>query len=101
MPNGVIYPAAKWIQMHPIAQNPDVKIVCGGGVANGKYFEIYDDFIQDYRDKGCDFEGCVTDEDFLEAIENFENSLYYGVEDITRLADALEDLVVLTMPDEN
>ena len=53
------------------------------------------------RRAGCDFSGCTTDEDYLAAIEAFEDAppADTGVSDQTRIADALEDMVALSLPD--
>lgn len=98
MSNCVIYTAEKWIQMHPMAQREDVKVVCGGGIVTGKYFFIFDDFVQEYEEMGVDFSECETDQDYLDTIEAYQTGFRF--DDMTRLADALEDLVVLNMPDE-
>ena len=45
---------------------------------------------------------CTTDEDYLAAIEAFEDNppvADAGVSDQTRIADALEDMVALSLPD--
>ena len=53
------------------------------------------------RRAGCDFSGCTTDEDHLAAMEAFEDAppADTGISDQTRIADALEDMVALSLPD--
>ena len=58
--------------------------------------------MERYRKAGCDFSSCTTDEDYLAAIEAFEDKppmADAGVSDQTRIADALEDMVALSLPD--
>ena len=75
-------------------------MVVGGGVINGCVAFIFDDFVAEMRRQGCDFAGCVTDQQYLDAIEKFEDTPpVETIGDQTRMADALEDLVVLQMPD--
>ena len=52
---------------------------------------------------GCDFTGCTTDEEVLAKIEAFEDEARTpstSISDQTRIADALEDIVALSMPDD-
>ena len=63
---------------------------------------LIDDEVERYRKAGCDFSSCTTDEDYLAAIEAFEDNppvADAGVSDQTRIADALEDMVALSLPD--
>ena len=64
---------------------------------------IFDEEVERYRKAGCDFSACITDEDYLAAIEAFEDNPpveeVTGVSDQTRIADALEDIVALSLPD--
>ena len=61
----------------------------------------YTSFKDNYERQGCDFSQCETKQDVLDAIEAFEDEMNSAVvySDETRIADALEDLVVLNMPD--
>ena len=63
---------------------------------------MYKRQVEHYRKAGCDFSSCTTDEDYLAAIEAFEDNppvADAGVSDQTRIADALEDMVALSLPD--
>ena len=63
----------------------------------------YTKMIVGGRKAGCDFSSCTTDEDYLAAIEAFEDNppmADAGVSDQTRIADALEDMVALSLPDD-
>ena len=99
-PSGEVFTPEQWIAKYPVANILDT--VCGGGDVNGSFFGIYSQMVEMYESFGCDFTGCETQQDYLNAIEEFENiqneqPIY---DDNTRIADALEDLVVLNMPDE-
>jgi len=77
-------------------------MIVGGGIINGSVALVFDDAVERYRKLGCDFSACVTDEDYLAAIEAFEDNpptADTGVSDQTRIADALEDMVALSLPD--
>lgn len=99
-PIGEVLSPAQWIERYPMASTLD--IVVGGGTINGAYCMEYTSFVDMYEKMGCDFSECTTQQDYLDAIEAFEDSQNEpgGVSDETRIADALEDLVVLNMPDE-
>ena len=101
-PSGKVFTAQQWIQKYPIAGMNNIDVVCGGGTFNGAIFGVYDDMVERYTKEGCDFTGCVTKQDYLDAIEDFEDAKNSEIviSDQTRIADALEDLVVLNMPDE-
>ena len=78
------------------------KMIVGGGIINGSVALVFDDEVERYRKAGCDFSACTTDEDYLAAIEAFEDNppmADAGVSDQTRIADALEDMVALSLPD--
>lgn len=102
VPAGKVFTSEQWIEKYPIAGVEGVDIVCGGGVINGNLFAVYDDFVENYERQGCDFTDCETKQDYLDRIEEFEDEQNNTsvIDDNTRIADALEDLVVLNMPDE-
>lgn len=98
-PIGEVLTPEQWIERYPMAQILD--IIIGGSAINGSVCMEYTSTIDMYRQMGCDFSGCVSQQDHLDAIEAFEDARNQntGVSDQTRIADALEDLVVLGMPD--
>jgi len=99
-PIGEILTPAQWIERYPMAEVLD--IVISGGAINGGCCMEYTSFKDSYEHMGCDFSQCVTKQDCLDAIEAFEDEMNTPIEvlsDQTRIADALEDLVVLSMPD--
>lgn len=98
-PSGEIFTPDQWLQRYPMGAIVD--LVIGGGVINGAYCMEYTSFVEMNRKAGVDFTGCETQQDHLDAIEAFEDreqGMVY-ITDETRIADALEDLVVLSMPD--
>lgn len=100
-PVGETLTAEQWLDRYPWARM--TKMIVGGGVINGSVALVFDDYVDMMRKAGCDFSNCTTDEEYLAAIENFEDNppVSNTVDDQTRIADALEDLVVMNMPDEN
>ena len=100
-PVGEELTAEQWLNRYPWAKK--VKMVVGGGVINGSMALVYDDFIAHYEEMGADFSDCKTDEDKLATIEAFEKEQRrVSTETVSvdeRIANALEDLVVLSMPD--
>ena len=100
-PVGEILKPEQWIDRRPIAGA--VKTVVSGGTINGAFFGVYDDMVDYYTKQGCDFSECVTEQDHLDAIETFEDSLNTPSTEPTteeRIASALEAQVLMSMPDE-
>ena len=100
-PIGEILTPSQWLERYPMGNRFD--LIIGGTAINGSVCMEYTSTIEMYRSKGCDFSGCITKQDHLDAIEAFEdarNAPDTSTPDQTRIADALEDLVVLNMPDE-
>lgn len=98
-PIGEVLTPAKWIERYPMAKTVD--IVIGGGVINGTVCMEYTNMVDTYKRMGVDFSECIEKQDFLDAIEAWEDSQSDAtstVNDSQRIADALEDLVVLNMP---
>lgn len=100
-PIGEVLTPAEWLERYPMGNILD--LVIGGGAINGSVCNEYTSMVDLYHSMGCDFTGCITKQDHLDAIEAFEdaqNAPDTSIPDQTRIADALEDLVVLNMPDE-
>jgi len=99
-PIGEALAPAEWIARYPAAGLEGVQFVVGGGVVNGCVMMEYTATLAHYAAQGCDFSSCVTEREHLDAIEAFEDAPHDpDYTDETRIADALEDLVVLQMPD--
>ena len=74
-PSGAKFTAEEWIIQYPIAEIESVKIVCGGGVVNGAFFGVLSEMIEMYTKIGCDFSTCVSDQDYLDKIEEIEEEM--------------------------
>ena len=98
-PVGEVLTAEQWLDRYPWGRF--AKMIVGGGVINGSVALIFDEAVERCRRAGWDFSGCTTDEDYLAAMEAFEDAppADTGVSDQTRIADALEDMVALSLPD--
>lgn len=99
-PSGAVFTAEEWLNRFPWGRV--TKMIVGGGVINGSVALVFDDYVETAKKRGCDFTGCTTDEEILAKIEEFEDTPpaeETGVSDQTRIADALEDMVALSLPD--
>ena len=97
-PIGEVLSPQQWIERYPVAAA--LTTVCSAGPINGGFFGVLDQMVQMYSAQGADFSEATTDEEKLEVIEAFEDEINTPdpnyVADETRIADALEDLVVLS-----
>ena len=105
VPAGKVFTPEEWIEIHPIAGLPGVDTVINTGVVNGGFLAEYNAFIKSYQDQGCGFEDCVTQDDCLQRIEEFEdeqNSIIpeTPISPEERIAAALEAQVMMSLPDE-
>lgn len=69
-PIGEVLTPEQWIARRPIANI--VPTVVSGGVINGAFFGVYSEMVDIYEKMGCDFTGCTTEQEYLDAIEAFE-----------------------------
>ena len=100
-PIGEVLEPAQWIDRYPAAAV--LKTVCAGGELNGAYFGIFSTMVEHYEKMGCDFSNCVEDQDFLDAIEAFEDAMNAPSNEPTaeeRIAAALEYQTLASLPDE-
>ena len=74
-PIGEVLTPAQWIDRYPVAGVESIKVVCAGGEINGAFFGTLGQMVDMYGKNGCDFSDCVTDEDYLNAIEAFEDEM--------------------------
>lgn len=98
-PIGEVLSAEEWKDRYPMARLDGLQLVLAGGQINGAFCGVYSEMLDMYERQGCDFSGCTTQQEHLDAIEAFEDAMNAPVEDImtneTRIANALEDMVVL------
>lgn len=103
-PAGEVFTAEQWLDKYPMARHSKIDLVVAGDSAiNGAFCQEYTSLVSIFAQQGCDFTGCVSKQDHLDRIEEFEIERNTPpepdpnyVSDETRTADALEDLVVLT-----
>ena len=74
-PIGEVLTAEQWKARYPVAGVESIKVVCAGGEINGAFFGTLGQMVDMYGKNGCDFSDCVTDEDYLNAIEAFEDEM--------------------------
>lgn len=92
-PIGEVLTPAQWIQRYPVAGVPSITVVCGAGEINGSFFGTLGQMVQMYEAQGADFSACVSDEDKLQVIEDFEDAMNAPSTDPSaeeRIAAALE-----------
>ena len=70
---GKKFTAEEWMDRHPILRISAIVPVCGGGEINGSYMGTLGSMVENAERKGCDFSDCVTDEEKLARVEEFEN----------------------------
>ena len=101
-PVGEKLTAQQWFDRYPLAEIEAVKVVCDGGFVNGAFFGILSEMVEMYTKAGCDFSACETDQDYLDAIEAFEDAMNEPSGEATaeeRIAAALEYQVIASMED--
>lgn len=102
-PIGEVLTAEQWIKRYPVAGVPSITIVCAAGEINGGFFGTLGQMVQTYEAQGADFSACTTNEEKLEVIEAFENTMNTPSDEPTtdeRIAAALEYQVMASLPDE-
>lgn len=72
-PSGEVFTPEQWIERYGWIRNPLAKPVVAGGLINGAFCGELSEMVTMYGRMGCDFTGCVEDQDFLDAIEKFED----------------------------
>ena len=105
VPTGKVYTAEEWMEKYPMAKLDGLNLVIGGGKINGSFCTEYTSFIDMYEKMGCDFTGCTTQQEHLDAIEAFEDEMNKPKEEESvtaeeRIAAALEAQVMMSLPDE-
>ena len=102
-PIGEVLTPEEWINRYPMAALDEIDLVIAGGTINGAFCTEYTTMIDTYTKAGCDFSECVEKQDFLDAIEAFEEVM--NTTDTTvvstdeRIASALEAQVMLSLDD--
>lgn len=73
-PIGEVLSAEQWKERYPIANLENITVVCGGGEINGSFFGTLGQMKEMYGKMGCDFTSCESEQDYLDAIELFEDN---------------------------
>ena len=73
-PIGEVLSAEQWKERYPIANLENITVVCGGGEINGSFFGTLGQMKEMYSKMGCDFTSCESEQDYLDAIELFEDN---------------------------
>lgn len=74
-PIGEVLTAEQWIDRYPAAALDSITIVCAAGEVNGGFFGTLGQMVHTYESQGADFSSCKADEDKLQVIEDFEDSI--------------------------
>lgn len=102
-PIGEVLTAEEWIERYPMAGVDSIDIIIGAGTINGSVCMEFSQTVDNYENMGCDFSGCETKDDYLVAIENFEDEMNAAqasaVTSEDRIAAALEAQVMMSMDD--
>ena len=61
----------QWMEKYPWSE-VDACVISGDGAINGAFCMPLSSMVANATREGCDFSACVTDEDKIVAIENFE-----------------------------
>lgn len=103
VPAGAVYTAEDWMGIYSWARIPNVNMVISGGVINGAVAMEFESMKENYAKMGCDFSACVTAQDYLDAIEAFEDASTVSTGESTateRIAAAMEYQILNDMMKE-
>lgn len=73
-PSGEIFTADEWKAKFPVAAMDTITVVCAAGEINGALFGTLGQMKQNFEQRGCDFSACASNEDVLQAMEDFEEA---------------------------
>ena len=95
------FTAAEWLERYAWAQNPEAKMIIANAVINGAVAMEFNATVEHYKRRGCDFSHCETDEDYLQAMSDFEDNPPGADMPSTeeRIAASLEAQVMMATPD--
>lgn len=99
-PSGEFFTPDQWLARYPAARV--LTYVCQAGEINGGFFDSLAQMKAVYGQAGCDFSACETDEDYLNAIEAYEDAQRQAEpapSSEERIAAALEAQNLMAMED--
>ena len=106
-PAGEELTPTNWLERYAFLRIPTAVPVVSAGLFNGGFCGELGEMKRIYTNMGATFEDDLTNEELLEAIEAFEDSLKASaneqsneISDTERIAAALEAQVMMAMPDE-
>lgn len=110
-PVGEVLTPEQWISRYPVAGLETTTVICAAGEVNGAFFGTLGQMVQMYEAEGCDFSDCITPEEKLARIEEFDEAKEAAAKAAAeeaamtptaneRIAAALEYQVMSTLPDE-
>lgn len=89
-PSGEVFTAEQWKNRYPVAKLDHITIICSASEINGAFFSTLGQLVDMYTAQGCDFSACTTDQEKLNAIEEFEaNPPAVEVDDTPMTAEEL------------
>lgn len=105
-PIGEVLSAEQWIARYPMAALDSITVLCAAGEINGGFFGTLGQMKQMYENEGADFSACTTDEEVLQAIEDFDDARDAAAAEAAaqpsseeRIAAALEAQNLMAMDD--
>jgi len=90
-PVGEVFTAQQWLDKWPWAKLPNTKCVISAGPINGAVMGEFSSFVEQYKKMGCPIDDAMTDEEILQAIEDFEDNPPEPEPTIEERAIALEE----------
>jgi len=90
-PVGGVFTAQQWLDKWPWAKLPNTKCVISAGPINGAFMGEFSSFVEQYKKMGCPIDDAMTDEEILQAIEDFEDNPPEPEPTIEERAIALEE----------
>jgi len=111
-PIGEVFTAEQWIEKYPVAGIDGIDILCADSEINGSFFGTLGSLVERYESLGVDFSSCSTGEEKIALITQFDKEQEKAnkeaaekaakqLSDQTRIADALEDIVTMNLPNAN
>jgi hypothetical protein len=93
--------AEQWVDRYKWANKPGVKMIIGAGSISGTVAMEFNATIEHYKKQGCQIDmATMTDEQVLQAIEDFEDTPPVVEPDTTERMVALEEFKTMTtMPE--
>ena len=91
-PSGEEFTKEQWLARYKWANNPSAKMIIGAGAINGTVAMEFNATVEHYKKRGCAIDtATMTDEEILQAIEDFEDTPPVVEPDATERMVALEE----------